>query len=588
MGLGLVAGRHDGGRLRLHRPRFTVPGLAPRIQSGLAGAAGTGLLALWIAFLWTLLLVTAGDLPATFRFPVAVYSLFFFGMPLLAAGPSLLLVPLSALFLFERTHPRSAMGGWPGRILWALALAQFPPHPLRPFPLSLMMKGLIGIGLAALPLWRSVRISRTARGLALAGGLMSSYMVAWGRQPEAVGEGIQQILAAVWGLSDPIWLWLGANLVEEGGRLGDFWSRRMEPLRARPRLFHSLPLLTLILGVLALPALWPELGMAIAVHAPGGVAFFALYRGVWREIRRWPPDAYLAARTAVGILFVLGLAGLAMRRRMDPVAFGQRYVALTVGAVAFMFAFYQAFFGAVDLELPQQWWPLLLVLVAWTWEPLKGLQELREEAEDLLEWIVAAGLLLLTTVMAQQQGDPLALIRGTAIWPLMGAMVWGFPYLVFTSLEAARGAEAAERISPVRPFLAGYGLMLPLASLLPLEDRWLLPLAFLLGMLLLPPPEGPRIARWTHAAWIGLGALAFSVAPWILPLPVLPLAGAWLERLYGRTPLHFLSTAYFIQAAGALLAALPAALTGSGWRGRAAGLIGAILWALWSIAAPMP
>ncbi|WP_322802506.1 hypothetical protein [Thermoflexus sp.] len=562
-----------------------IPGVGAAARAGLERPVGTGLLALWVSFLWILLMVTAGDLPAAFRFLTMVYSLYYFGFPLLT-GPSLweVLIPVLVLFLFERTHPHSAMKGWPGRILWALALTQFPPHPIRPLPLSMALKSLIGIGIATLPLWQRLRLSRTIRGLLLALGLVGPYLIAWGASPGALGESLRGMLQAVWGLSVPIWLWLGANLVEDGARLGRFWSRRMGLLQNRPRLFGLLPFLTLAAGLLALPAFWPELWAGFLVRIPGTMAVFPLYRELWHRIRAWPPDAYLAARTAVGVLFLLGAAGLWMRRRMDPLAFGQRYVALAVGAVAFLFAFYQAFFGALDLDLPQQWWPLLLVILAWTWEPLKGLQEMREDAEDLLEWIVAVALLLLTIVMVQQLTDPGALIRVSAIWPLLGATVWGFPYLVFTALQTARGPEEAGEISPVRPFLLGYGLMVPLTAVLPLEDRWLPPLAFLIGSMLLPPPEGSRVARWIHGAWIGLGAVGFRVAPWILPLPVLPLAGGWLERLYGRTPVEFLSAAYFLQAVGALLAALPfLGLHGPGWRGRIGGILGALLWGLWSL-----
>ncbi|GBD08104.1 hypothetical protein HRbin22_00336 [Candidatus Thermoflexus japonica] len=564
---------------------LTIPGVGAAARAGLERPVGTGLLALWVAFLWVLLVVTAWDLPAAFRFLTTLYTLYYMGVPLLT-GPSLgwVLIPAFALFLFERTHPRSALEGWPGRVLWAVALAQFPPHPIRPLPLSLALKSLIGVGIAVLPLWQRLRLSRSIRGLLLASGLIAPYLVVWGASPAALGEGIRGMLQAVWGLSVPVWLWLGANLVEDGARLGRFWSRRMGILQARPHLFGLLPFLTLALGVLALPAFWSELLLDSLIRAPGRMIMFSLYQEIWHRIREWPPEAYLAARTAVGVLFILGAAGLWMRRRMDPLSFGQRYVALTVGAVAFLFAFYQAFFGALDLDLPQQWWPLLLVVLAWTWEPLKGLQELREDAEDLLEEVVAAALLLLTVVMVQQLTDPEALIRASALWPLLGAAVWGFPYLVFTALQTAHGLEEDRGISPVRPFLLGYGWMVPLTAVLPLEDRWLPPMAFLAGSMLLPPPEGSRLARWMYGAWIGLGAVGFRVALWIVPLPVLPFAGGWLERLYSRTPVEFLSAAYFLQAAGALLAALPfLGLHGPGWRGRLGGLLGALLWGLWAV-----
>jgi hypothetical protein len=562
---------------------FTLPGAAPQVRDGLARPVGTGLLTLWIAFLWTLLAATAEALPAIFRLLVAVYSLFYFGLPLLGTvAPHWVLIPVLALLLFERTHPHSALAGWPGRSLWVLVLAQFPPHPVRPFLLSLGIKALLGLGLVSLPLWRSVQVSWMVRRSLLALGLAIPYLVAWRNEPAAIGEGIQQMLAGVWYLSVPIWLWLGANLVKKGERLGRFWSQRIEPLYAYPRLFEVLPFLTLVLGALALPIFWPELETG-PLARPGLWNPLSLYQGIWQALRDQPPDTYQAGRTMVVVLFILGLAGLWMRRRMEPAVFGQRYVALLIGTVAFLFTFYQTFFKAVDLRLPQQWWPLLLVMVAWTWEPLKDLHGVRAEMENLLVWGIAMELLLLTAVMARQIENPQSLVRDTAIWPLLGSMVWGFPYLLFTVLQTARGVEEVRTISPVRPFLLGYGLMLPLASLLPLEDRYLPPLAFLLGSLLLPPPEGSRVDRWMHGVWIGLGAVAFQVASWILPLPVLPLAGEWLERLYRRPSLELLSTAYFIRAAGALFAALPLALrTGSRWRGRTGGLLGTLLWGLWS------
>lgn len=387
-------------------------------------------------------------------------------------------------------------------------------------------------------------------------------------------------LNGLWAFSVPLWLWLGANLVEDGARLGGFWARRTELFQRAPHMLRRLPILPLLLGLLGLPAFWPEI---VPFPREGfWIPVFAVYGPLWRLARGWTADLYLAARTIVVLWILLGLAGLWMARRMEPGVFGARYVALTVGAGAFVLAFWQAYFGVLDLDLPQQWWPLFLVALAWFWEPLKGLRELTEEAEDLLEWICAAALVLLSAVMFRMLQDPEGLVRETGLWPLLGAAAWGLPALLFSALQTARREDAEETVSPVRPFLAGYAGMLPLATLVPVAGPWLPPLALLLIETLLPA-AGSRWARAQHAAWIGLGAVGFLVAPWILPLPVLPLTGWGLERLYARPPLAFLGTAHLLLAGGALLATLPIAW-GEGSRGRRwlGRIAGAAMWLAWN------
>ncbi|MCS7251985.1 MAG: hypothetical protein NZ572_06100 [Thermoflexus sp.] len=564
----LLAGMLGAGFLAL------LLGDSATLRAFLSQPMGAGLMALWLPFLWTLSVATASDLPLIFRLLVALYSLYYFAAPLLSVlPPGALLLPALALLLYERARPASALKRWPGRLLWAAALAQFPPHFPIPLALSIALKMAIGIVLAILPVWPRKGVPRIIRGGGLWLGLTLLYLLAWGRSSEGLIEGIRGALPGLWGWSAPLWLWLGANLVEEGGKLGRFWGQRAAILRTHPRLLSGLPFLSILVALGALPLFWTDLLWALPYPLP--LAYLP-FRDWMRE---WPADAYLGARTAVGGLLVLGLAGLWMRRRMDPLSFGVRYLSLTIGTVAFLAMFWQGFFQALDLEIPQQWWPLFLVAVAWLWEPIKGMRELTEEAEDLLEWLCAILLLLLTLMIFQFTENPEGFIREGTVWSLLGATVWGMPTLFFLVLRATLGTEEAP--SAIRPFLLGYGLMLPLMSLVPLEARWLPPLAFGIGTALWPADRGAsRWARWQHAAWIGLGAAAFRAVPWILPLPILPLAATGLERLFARGAIDFLGREFFLLAGGALLAAVPVAWSDHPRRRWLGWGIGVALWAV--------
>ncbi|HXF68560.1 MAG TPA: hypothetical protein VNK89_02030 [Thermoflexus sp.] len=561
---------------------FLLPmlGVSAQIVDFLFQPLGTGVLALWVPFLWTLILATFADLPPIARFLATLYSAYYFALPPIgAAGPEIAWIPLLTLFLYERAHPKSALANWRGRILWASALAQFPPHPVRPLLLSIALKTALGVGLAAVPLWPRARIPRMIRGGFLWIGLTLPYEIAWGKDAAALFQGLQGWVAGLWGWSVPLWLWLGANLVEEGGRLGRFYGRRAEIFRRYPALLRSLPFVVLGLGVLLFLVLWSEVVSAVLWEHLGMPELVVPFIPLWRMVRSWPADLYLVARAATGAMLILGIAGIWMRRRMDPARFGVQYLSLVIGTVAFLLMFGRSFFEAIDLDLPQQWWPWLMISLGWIWEPLKGIRELTEEAEDLLEAICALVLLLMTLVMAHFLLDPEGLLREGAIWPLLGAAVWGFPLLVFTALGAALGVEGTG--SPIRPFMLGYTLMVPLTSLLPVDTRWLTPMAFGLGSALLPA-EGSRWARWSQRAWIGVGAVAFRVAPWIIPLPVLPMAGAGLEQLFARGSLDFLSREFFLLLGGAWLAAIPTAWW-SGRVGRWGGrLLGIALWEAWN------
>lgn len=168
----------------------TLPGMPDRARGLLETPLGSGGLALWLPFLWTLLVATAVDLPVAFRLLIAVYSLYYFGLPLLAApSPTILLIPALALFLYEGLWPASAMRGWPGRLLWALALAQFPPHPLRPLGLSVAAKALIGVGIAALLARIRRPLPRMARGGGLWVGLGLPFWIAWSQTPRGCARG---------------------------------------------------------------------------------------------------------------------------------------------------------------------------------------------------------------------------------------------------------------------------------------------------------------------------------------------------------------------------------------------------------------
>lgn len=558
---------------------MTAPGRDTLAATFLESPAGSGILALWIPLLWTLLIVTTGDLSPLLRLLVTLYSLYFWALPPLSAlPPAVLLVPVTALFLYERTLKDSSMDGRPGRIVWALLLATFVPGPFPLFWVSLLLKAAIGVGLAALPLWQRWRSPAYLRAGLLWAALTGPYVLAWTTNSAALVSGIQQVLQGMWTFSVPIWLWLGADLVEESERQGWFVGRRLSVLGRYPRLFCVLPVLLLFLGgMLVVLLLRPEY-LLRSLPVPVAERLIPL----WRAVRAWPAETYFWASTSALLLFPLGLLGVWMCRRTEPTDFAPRFVGLVVGVGVFWLAFWQGYFGTPNTILPEQFWPLLLILVGWLWEPVKGLRELTGETQEVVEWICALVLTLVTTVGALWAWNRDLLVNLTSVAPLMGIIAWGVPYLVARALWAVRG-ETGRSLAVVKPFVAGYVAMLLVVGLAPWLGRRQAVVAFLVGAALLPLDGRARAEWWLQGTQIGWGIVAFRVFPWIVPLP-LPVSFTlvWLERLYAYPPLPFLESPHLVSMGIAMVAGLPMAL----FRAKTApkrwgqALAGAILWGL--------
>lgn len=556
----------------------TAPGWDVLTAAFLETPLGSGLLALWIPLLWTLLIVTTADLAPMLRLVVTLYSLYFWALsPVAVLPPVVLLVPVIALFLHERALAASSMKSWPWRIVWALLLATFVPDPLPFFWGSLLLKAALGVGLAALPLWSRWRPPTRLRVALLWAALTAPYVLAWAVDPSALVNGMKGVLQGVWTFSVPVWLWLGADLVEESERQGWFLGRRLLVLKRYRPVMCLLPVLFLFLGGIMVVLFW-------AGHLLGWlpVTLVELLLPLWRVVRSWPPETYLGARTSAVLLFPLGFLGVWMCRHMEPTEFAPRFVGLAVGVVVLWLAFWQAYFSAPNPILPQQWWPLLLIFVGWLWEPIKGLRELTKEVEEVLEWTCTLILTLITVVGALWIWKRDLLVNLTTIVPLMGIIVWGIPYLVARTLWAVRG-EAERTLAVVKPFMAGYVAMLLLVGLVPWLGRWQPAVAFLLASALLPLDGRSRAERWLLGAQVGWGVVAFRVFPWIVPLPLpVPFGLVWLQRLYAYTPLPFLEPSHLVSMGVAIGAALPMALfrAENALKRWGQALAGAILWGL--------
>jgi hypothetical protein len=526
------------------------------IRSALLTPLVSGIFALWISVLWVLLVVTAADLPFALRLLTSLYSLFYLANPLLSILPiNYLLVPTLAIFFFELLNPNSNMRKWHTRLIWSLALAQFPPHfPLNLF-LSVILKAGIGFVIASLPFWRRLDNPRWLRWVLIVIGLALPYSFAWGKSSERLFTAIELMLPALWNLSVPLWLWLGANFVEEGGKLGRFIYGKASFLKSNPPILISIPILFVLIGLLAFPLFFPQIFNFLPE------AFKMIYQLVQTTIQNLPPDAYLGGRTTAGLMLLVGALGLYLWRRRNSQNFGKHYLEVAVGTIAFVVMFWQYFFDALNLNIPNQWWPLFLLALSWFWEPLRAIRELVEETEDFLEWFCVLIVILATLVISLYLSNPVALIRDVTLWSILGAVVFGLPNLVFATLQSTR--DSASAILPFRPFFLGYSLMLLTMSLLPLNTWLIPPLVFGLGSIVEWHKNiESRWERWNIIAWVGLGSVAFLEAPWILSLPILPLAEVGLNRLYDRGVLDFLEFDFFILASSILLAAIPIAWSG--------------------------
>jgi hypothetical protein len=511
---------------------------------------GSGFLAVWLSLIWTLAIATAAGLPPVARLVIAVFSLYYLGLPIvMTVGSGFLLLAIGAIHVFELLHPASFLRRWTGRLLWPLAIAQFPPHVPGSLALSIGLKSIIGTAIAAFPIWRQQSVPQWIRIGLLWAGLTVPYVLAWTHSHADLLRAIEQMLPALWGLSVPLWLWIGADVIQESGNFGRFLSRRLSIIREHPYVLHGMPLVLTFLGLAALPLVVYDVMPETVTRA---------YAPLQDAFRDWLPDAYIAVQSAVVVVILMGVLGLLMRRRMEPSAFGMRYAELAIGALAFVLMFWQNIVDALDLDFPTQWWPLVLIGVGVFWEPLKGLRELTGESEDVLEWVCVLAVLLTTLVIFQYGSDPRTLIRDTTIWSILGAAIWGLPALFFTTFGTVYGFADAAFL--VRPFLVGYGVMLPLMSFVPLETRWLTPIAFgIASVIQRHTAEGVRWLRWAHMAWIGIGIVAFLAAPWIIPVPILSLMGLGLERLFSRGAIDLFSVQFFFLAVTALIGAIPVA-----------------------------
>jgi hypothetical protein len=275
---------------------------------------------------------------------IAVYSLYYLGLPIvMTVGSGFLLLAIGAIHVFELLHPASFLRRWTGRVLWPLAIAQFPPHVPGSLALSIGLKSIIGSAIAALPIWRQQLVPPWIRFGLLWVGLTVPYVLAWTHSHADLLRAIEQMLPALWGLSVPLWLWIGADVIQESGNFGRFLSRRLSIIRKHPHVLHRMPLVLTFLGLAALPLVvydvMPE--TVVRVYAPLQEVF-----------RDWSSDAFIAVQSAVVVVILMGVLGLLIRRRMEPSAFGMRYAELAIGALAFVLMFWHNIVDALDLDIP--------------------------------------------------------------------------------------------------------------------------------------------------------------------------------------------------------------------------------------------
>ncbi len=534
--------------------------------AGLEAFAPTGLgrwialLQPWLSFnvvvgfalLATLLVVNADWMPWWARMLLHVYVLLYFAYPLLGTVPSwLLALPVVAFYVWEMATHRPPTGPW---VAWTLALAQFPPHVPLPSAWPFAVRFLVGTLVNAVLLggigWAMRRTEsrrvRQVRYPLVAAGLIVPYIWGWVAQATTLEEQLFFSIQAMWGLTIPLWLWLGADLIGQAGRVAEFLGKRV------PRLLLSayVPFLVVLLG------LWLSVNflasfLEIDLVAPGLLWLFAPLRVVERVL---PEEGVLTLWWAGPTLIVLGGIGVWRARRVaDVELFGRRYLALIAAALLFLYMFAQEFLGAGEAEgPPTMGWPFLAVAANLLWEQTKAVRQMWEEEETV--WFSGTvALLFLAVTLALFARAPEMVDNYSTVYVILGAVTWGVPALL---VAAFAGEEDVPEWLIIRSFLLGYFLVWPLAILWPTGGPWLAPLALGVGLLTLErrATEGRLTSLWPWAVGLmAAGTVAYLVAPALIMVPVLPLAAPLLARLYRLTPLPFFGYAHVMVALAGLM-----------------------------------
>ncbi|MCS6772595.1 MAG: hypothetical protein NZ693_00570 [Thermoflexales bacterium] len=548
---------------------------------------GTSLLAVWVPFLWTLV-ITVNDRSVTLlRILVGYYSLYHLaGPPVFGAGLPLavLLLPWAALILYERTRRSSSMTNPLWRAGWAILFAQFPPHfPSLPLWASILMKALASFAVLSLPQWDQHRFPHLVRGSVLFASLTLTYLLGLAQGSTEVGAQIVLSLRGSWQLSVPLWIWLGANLVNTGGQVGRFVGRRALVVRnvIPPRFLLGLLLLA---GALVLFASF------VAILEPT-----LLVR--YYELLSWVMPSPQARFTAIGVFAVLFLAGVSsvcLQQRMRDTTFSARYLSLLSAAVAFTVQLVQNYFGAAQSANAQLGWPAFLVALGLLQNLTPSLKALANRLARASFWVYGFLLLLLTALVIEltpsaalgAKSQTSMLLARAYLASLYGSVLWGLPALLITIVSAS--SISREMTSSLKPFMLGYLISWLLAPT-PLPNEWLPAFAFGSGAAALLPSASPRYwLRWRHAMWLALGAVAFRAFAWALPLPILPLAQTLLEQSYLRGSVYLFEVQGVILVSGAVVAALIAAAWGAQprkrWVALAAGVAAWIAYSeLWKL-----
>lgn len=567
-----------------------VQAFAPTVLSG-----WVVLIRPWLSFgvavgfslLGTVLVVNADWMPWWARMLVQVYVLLYFVYPLLETVPPwLLALPVLAFYVWEMATHRPSVTPW---VIWTVALAQFPPHlplpPGWPFTIRFLLGTLVNAVLLAGIGWAVRRVegrwTRLLRYPLMAVGLIGPYIWGWMAQPFVFEERLFVSIGALWGLSVPLWLWLGGDLVGQAGRIAEFLAKRV------PRLFLSayVPPAVLLLGTwLSIDFLVFRLVNALDVtRIPPGLTL--LLAPLWVVERLLAPEGVLTMWWTGPALVVLGLIGLWRARRVaDREWFGRRYVALIAAVVLFLYMFAQEFLGAREGGgLPTMGWPFLALAANLLWEQTKAVRQMWEE-EEAVWFSGSVAFLFLATTLVLLARDPEMVAAYSTVYVIYGAVTWGVP----TLLVAALADEEVPEWLIIRSFLLGYFLVWPLAILWPMGGPWLAPLALGLGVLLLERGWAGKEGLARAWPWVVVlmtaGTVAYLVTPALIMVPVVPLAGRLLARLNrfflgslpAFSPAHVMVTLAGLAVAGGMA-------WSRHWRPRWRWSTWVVMWLLWGL-----